>query len=526
MTAASETRPRAYIRVEGVSKAFAGNLVLNKATLSLERGEVHALLGANGSGKSTLIKVLTGYHTPEPGAQAWVGGVASKFTRHGLSPESGAPFIMRTLHQDLGLIGHLSVADNTGMVTGYAHGRAGRIRWREQENRTKDLLSIVGQTDIDVRKPVGLCDPLERTQVALARALAGWDTAEGLLILDEPTATLPEDQVQRLFEIIRSISDRGISVLYVSHRLGEIFAVAHRVTALREGEVVGTSDVGSLDRKSIVDLMMGSASAVADHRSDEAAVTEQQSVAMSVTGLGSRTVHDLSFTLHAGEALGFAGLVGSGLQELPYLLTGALRAETGTISVGAISHPIRQMSSLRAKLMGIGMVPADRKREGLIPTRPISENIGLPRVRSFQLRGWLRPKREVAFAEGWIRKLAIVPAGADRESGLLSGGNQQKVVLAKWLGVSDAVLILADPTAGVDIVAKERIYEELLTQREAGLPLLVCSTDITDLVRTCSRVIALDGGRAVAEFHGPAVTEENILRHILHSSAAAGRAGS
>jgi ribose transport system ATP-binding protein len=217
--------------------------------------------------------------------------------------------------------------------------------------------------------------------------------------------------------------------------------------------------------------------------------------------------------------LGFAGLVGSGLHELPYLLVGATKAEAGTITVGDTTIPARQMSPLRATRLGVGLVPSDRRREALVAGRPVAENIGLPQLGSFQQRGWLRRRREVELGRAWIDKLSIAPADPERDVDVLSGGNQQKVVLGKWLGVATAALVVSEPTAGVDIRAKDLIYRELLEQRRLGLPLVVCSTDITDLVRTCTRVIALSDGEAVAEFEGAELTEDNILRVILHRDA-------
>ena len=499
---------------------------------------MHALLGANGSGKSTLIKIITGYHPPTPGARAWVGSRPARFSRHGLIPETGPALITRAVHQDLGLIGRFSAVDNTAMVTGYAGSKVlGRISWRTQVKDTRQLLRFVGLDHLDVHKPVEDCEPLERTQVALARALANWSATGGLLILDEPTASLPDDQVQRLFTIIRSLRARGITILYVSHRLSEVFDVADQVTVLRGGAVVGSAPVAGLTRQGVVDMIMGPA-AVLRPAPDASAgpsgqLTGGQSArrgstapaAMIVTGLRSAKIRGLGFRLEPGEALGFAGLVGSGLQELPYVLVGAAPATGGDIQVGRTVVPARKMSPLRATALGVGLVPGDRLREGLIGSRPVSENITLPQVRQFQRKGRLRRADEREFGQRWVGHLGIHPADPDREIRLLSGGNQQKVLLAKWLGVSSAVLITAEPTAGVDVAAKELIYAELIRQRENGLPLLVCSTDLTDLVRVCTRVIALADGEAVAEFEGDDISEDNVLRAVLHRDAAGQEGG-
>jgi ABC-type sugar transport system ATPase subunit len=517
------TADRPKIRVAGVSKEFAGNRVLNDVSLTLRRGEVHALLGPNGSGKSTLIKVLTGYYAPLPGAQAWVDERPAHFTRQGIGVHSGPSLITRAVHQDLGLVGELSAVDNVALITGYRRGRFGRVAWKQQIERTRELMAMVGDDHGDVRRPVAERDALHRTQVALARALADWDDAEGLLILDEPTATLPDDQVQKLFAIVRRISSRGVTVLYVSHRVSEIFQVADRVTALREGVVVGTEDATGLDREGLVDLMMGRQpppppSTLQTVRDAERVKSSRP--VLSARGLTSGKLAGVSFEVHPREALGFAGLVGSGLEELPYVLVGAKKARAGEITVGETVVPARKMTPSKAIALGIGLVPADRKRDALIPSRSITENITLPQIRKFQRAGRLRRRAESRHAGEWISRLGVIPSDPAKEVGHLSGGNAQKVVLAKWLGVASSVLVTAEPTAGVDVHAKSRIYDELARQRENGLPVIVCSTDLSDLVQTCTRVIALSDGVVVAEFEGADVNEDNMLRVILHSAAA------
>jgi ABC-type sugar transport system ATPase subunit len=541
-----------FIRLANVSKSFDGNEVLHDVGLALHHGEIHALLGANGSGKSTLIKIITGYHAPESGAAAWVGGRAASFSRHGLTPHAGPRLVTRAVHQDLGLIGRFSAVDNTAMVTGYAGSQAlGRISWRRQVRKTRELLELVGLAGLDVHKPVEACEPLERTQIALARALADWTADDGLLILDEPTASLPDDQVHQLFSIVTALRSRGIAILYVSHRLSEVFEIADRVTVLRGGFVVGTRPVAGLTRQALVDLIMGppptepagagrtgpastatrpGTSGAADAQASRTAAPAARNrrtgpagapgtAALTVTGLRSAKLRGVSFELAPGEALGFAGLIGSGLQELPYVLVGAAPAEAGQVAVGGTRLPAAKMTPLRATALGIGLVPGERMREGLIASRPISENISIPQIRRFQRGGRLRRKDELAYAQRWVTDLGVVPADAGHEVRLLSGGNQQKVLLAKWLGVSSAILIAAEPTAGVDIAAKELIYAELARQRAQGLPMIVCSTDLTDLVRVCTRVIALADGVAVAEFAGDDISEDNILRAVLHRDA-------
>ncbi|MTV24927.1 sugar ABC transporter ATP-binding protein [Nitriliruptoraceae bacterium ZYF776] len=508
------------LELRGLSKSFGATAALRGAELTLHRGEVHALLGQNGSGKSTLIKVLTGFHEPDAGLTVRVRGEEAHLTRTGPVPDDGGSALqVRTVHQHLGLVAGLSVLDNVALVLGYRTGFGGRVDWRAQEAVTRELLATVGAGDLDVHAAVEACTPLQRAQIAIARAMHGWEDGEGLLILDEPTATLPAEHVDHLLASIRELRARGVAVLYVSHRLPEVVAIADRVTVLRDGQVVAAQPATGLGHDDLVELMLGSdgAAAVASgaRKAHELADEEHGRPTLAATGLRGRRLRGVDFAVRRGEILGFAGLVGSGQEELPYLLTGAQVATGGVLHVGDDRHDAARMTPRQAVQLGIALVPADRAGEALLPQQDIAENISLPQLRVFQRLGMLRRDRERRHAERWIRDLEVVAPDTAAPVSTLSGGNQQKIVLARLLGITRAALVLAEPTAGVDIGAKTLIYEQLRAQAAAGLPIIVCSTDVLDLASVCTRVLVLADGEVVDELVGDEIDEDALMRAIL-----------
>ena len=510
------------LRIENLSKTFVGQKALDRVSLEIAEGEVHALLGQNGCGKSTLIKVLTGYHQPDQGLKVWLGDKPAHLARGKLVAEDGEQIEIRAVHQDLGLVDRLNAVDNIGLVVGFSATGAGNIGWREQAARTRELLARVGASDLDIWRPLDQCDKLHRTQVAIARVLASWDTERGLVILDEPTASLQAQQVDRLFDVVEDIRASGISVLYVSHRLAEIFRIADRLTVLREGRLVGSRQVAEVDHEGLISMMLGSTDALeadAETVAAEAAVSAtpaaDRPVRLRVEGLRSKELAGLDFSVHEGEILGFAGVVGSGQEELPYLLVGSHRAAAGTLEIGADKHDLTAMSPRRAKRLGLGLVPADRATQALIMQLSVSENITLPTVSDFERGGRLRKRDEDEFAHQWGERLELSPNSPHKIVGTFSGGNQQKVVLGKAMSVGKTALILAEPTAGVDIGAKALIYNYLRREAAAGTVMIVCSSDATDLIEVCTRVIALRNGEIVGELRKEAITEDAITRSIL-----------
>lgn len=513
------------LRIENLSKTFTGQKALDRVSLEIVQGEVHALLGQNGCGKSTLIKVLTGYHQPDPGLKVWLGEKEARLGHGKLIAEDGEQIEIRAVHQDLGLVDRLNAVDNIGLVIGFSSATGGNIGWREQAHRTRELLARVGAADLDIWRPLDQCDKLHRTQVAIARVLASWETDSGLVVLDEPTASLQAREVDRLFDVVEEIRRSGISVLYVSHRLAEIFRIADRLTVLREGRLIGTREVAAVDHDGLISMMLGSTDAleadvetVAAEAAVSATPASERPVRLQVEGLTSRELAGLSFSVHEGEILGFAGVVGSGQEELPYLMVGSHKAAAGTLRIGEDEHDLSQMSPRRAKRLGLGLVPADRATQALIMQLSVSENITLPTVSSFERGARLRRRDEEEFSHRWGERLELSPNNPRMLVSLFSGGNQQKVVLGKAMSVGKTALILAEPTAGVDIGAKALIYNYLRREAAAGTVMIVCSSDVTDLTEVCTRVIALRNGQIVGDLHGEEITEDAITRSILAPS--------
>ncbi|MBY4576008.1 hypothetical protein ACN94_20905 [Gordonia paraffinivorans] len=507
------------VSVRSVSKTFPGQKALDEMSIDLRSGEVHALLGQNGSGKSTLIKVLTGYYQADDGAEVEVRGRPGHFTRQGPASDDGEHITIRAVHQHLGLVGGLSVMDNVALITGYRTRGWGAIDWRAQERFTRELLARAGLEEIDVHTTVDDITPLERTQVAIARAMAGWDRdSDGILILDEPTATLPAEQSENLFQVVRDLRARGVGIIYVSHRLDEIVELADVVTVLRDGRRVSTSSMAGVGHAQLVDLMLGTAQAAVTRTStsrDRVHEKNTGEVVVEVSGFSGGTVRELDFEVRAGEVLGFAGLVGSGCEDLPYLLAGAKKAESGRLRVRTDIVEAKGLTPRRAAELGLGLVPADRGREAVVPQFDIAQNISLPRLGEFQRTGWLREGQERSEAQQWVDRMTLVPGDVRMAVTDLSGGNQQKAILARWLAVARNLLILAEPTAGVDIGAKALIYELLRAEARNGLAIVVCSTDYMDLEQICDRIIVLESGRMADSLVGQDITEDSIAHAVL-----------
>jgi ribose transport system ATP-binding protein len=491
------------LRIEHLSKTFPGTRALIDAALEIRDGEVHALVGQNGSGKSTLIKTLAGYHTPDPGALAELAG--EPFALGHTVPDG-----LRFVHQDLGLVLELNAMDNLALRGGFISGAAGRVRWREQEEETYRVLERF-QVDLDIHRPLAEATPVQRTVVAIAGAMQGWHGGSGVLVLDEPTALLPHDEVERLLEMVREVQRGGTSVLYVSHRLDEIFEIADRVTVLRAGKVVATLPVDEVDQRSLAQLMVGE-EVDPDYRAPVAARPDSP-VVMELRDVHGRWLKGLDLDAHQGEILGIAGLAGAGVHELPYLLAGYPRYP----ATGSIRLPRRNSEWLDvadARELDIPLVPADRARDAIVPEFGVGENLTLSVLNRLTTRGRLRRRQEADLVEQWTSKLGIVTAGPEALISTLSGGNQQKVVVARCLARDPELLVLSEPTAGVDIGTRVAIYELIAGLSSDGLTVIVSSSDLGDLLAICTRVVVLRNGRVAAELDGAGLTQHALVNVI------------
>jgi ribose transport system ATP-binding protein len=477
--------------VVGLSKRYGPTLVLDRVSLTAEPGAIHALVGGNGSGKSTLIKTLAGVHRGEPGGQIEVGaqGVAADRITPSWARAAGLSFV----HQDLGLFDVMTVAENlvTGRPYPRRHGRIAWARMRRDAQATLDRLGIA----VDAGSPLGELRPAERTLVAIARALRGREELHsGVLVLDEPTARLPEADVEPLLAALRRYAANGQTIVYVSHRLEEVLAVSDRVTALRDGKVVATEDTSSLDETNLARVIVGHAVASAP----QSTVTCETSATpvLALRRVSSGPLREISLSLCPGEVLGVAGLVGAGRTTLLEAIYGARPVHAGTILLDG--EPLR--GSIRASIRrGLSYVPEDRAADGAFLPLGIPENLSAARPGRHRHGAWFGHKRERASAAAAIRSFGIKAPSATAPLTMLSGGNQQKVVVARWLGLSPRVLLLDEPTQGVDVGARADIHAHIRAAVGAGGAAIVVSSDIDELLELTDRVVVLTAGRIVAE---------------------------
>jgi len=502
------------VEITGFSKTFPGQVALLDFQLALRAGEIHALVGENGSGKSTLIKCLSGYHTPDDGAGLRVRGVEVTVP---YPAKTAADHGLLFVHQDFGIVSSLTVMENMALGNGFATRRAGQIDWKQQGSRTRAALSRLGRDDISPAAEASTLSSSSQAAVAIARTLDGAREGASLIVLDEPTAALPEAEVSALFDVVRRLADTGVAVLFVSHRLKEVFELCHRVTVLRDAKRVGTYDVASLTERELVQRIVGRDLAalypdsVAEARAD---------VALAVRGLSGKRLRDAAFDAHRGEILGIAGLQGSGRSELMRLLFGAQARSAGTVTVkGQEVHLRSAGEGIRA---GIALVPENRIEHGVLARMTMAENLSLPTVSRYWRGGRLRRGDERARIMEMIREFNVQPPEPDRLMGRFSGGNQQKGILAKWIETDPTVLLLDEPVQGVDVGSKREIYqliERLVETR--GTTVVMTSSDFEDLHAVCHRVLVLREGRIAAELTGANKTVENMIEHAYLAAEAA-----
>lgn len=496
------------LAVSRLTKSFSGTVALSSFDLEVSPGEVHALVGENGSGKSTFIKILAGYHRPDPGGEVRIDGTRLPPGAADTAHAMGCRFV----HQDLGLVLDLSIVDNLFLNRGFS-STFGTIRGGDTRRRASVLLARVG-LDVDPRTAVRELSPAQRTGVAVARALEGHaDHQVKLLVLDEPTATLPDHEVGQLLAIIRRVAADGIGVLYVSHRLDEIFQIADNVTVLRDGRKVTTVAVSSLDKRALIRLLVGDE--LDETRAASASAARGGGdVILTVRDLQGPALASVSIEARRGDIIGFAGITGSGREALLGSIFGAHPRMAGTVQVA--DRPIRAYDPRAAIASGMAYLPPDRRVSGGVMSLSARENLTMSNVSSFWKPPLLRRGLERREVRSWFERLSVRPAKAT-EAPLenFSGGNQQKVLFAKWLRLAPQVLLLDEPTQGVDVGAKADLHRHLLEAASGGAAVLVSSSDVEELVALCPRVMVMRSGRIVADLHGDAVTAARISRASL-----------
>ncbi len=499
----------AALEIRSLSKTFPGGRGLLDLDLEIRPGTVHALLGQNGSGKSTLIKVLAGVYQADPGATAFVRQEPFELGSAVAAQAKGIRFI----HQDLGLVPSLEVADNLRL------GRRYSSRWwlsDRKERRVAGALLRKFGIDVDTSIPLGELSPAQQTMVAIARALSDRDQFGRLIVLDEPTAALQREEVTYLFELIRRLRDTGNSVLYVTHRLEEVFEIADEVTVLRDGHRVTSRPVEGLDHSALVKLIIG--------RTLEEFYPESpkpgSDVVLQVRDITGPTVDRVSFDVYKGEILGIAGLLGSGYEELLFLVAGGQPRENGSVAVGGRAIP---PADPRAAIrIGLTFAPADRKRLSAIPAWSLRENITLPALAPLK-NLWLSDRTESKDAASWLDRVKVTFAPSTLFA-TLSGGNQQRVVLARWLRANAAVMLLQEPTNGVDTGAKQAIYSALDEALLSGASVVISSSDAEELCAICDRVLVLTAGRVGTVLEGPSLTVDRLLAACMRQTPLKGSA--
>jgi len=496
------------LSVRNLSKTFPGQRALADVRLDVFAGEIVAVVGQNGSGKSTLVKILAGIHEPDAGAEITVRRADGTEVRgHAATGE------VHVIHQDLGLISLLDTVENLGLGHGVGRQLILPVHGKAERSRARQLITRFGAA-FDVTVPVGNLSPAERTIVAIARALDGWARPDQVLLLDEPTAALPDNESKRLFTAIRRLAADGAGVVFISHRLGEVLDLADRVVALRGGRVVADVQSSGLDRNALIRLITGRDAPRAQARTAPAPGGEQ---VLTVRGLAGTGVRSVDLDVRAGEITGLCGLLGSGRERVCGMIFGAVARE-GEVRVRSTVLPPGSPGAAIAN--GLGFVPSDRQAHGVIMSMRVDENLTLPNLKTLRSKiGSLSASAERREAAHWIGRVQLDPPLPQRDLEQLSGGNQQKVVLAKWLRNQPCVLLLDEPTQGVDVGATSAIYDLIRVAAAGGAAVLVSSSDAAELAALCDRVIVLYDGAVAAQLKPPVLTEARLVRESQRPSA-------
>lgn len=472
--------PAPLLELRQLVKNYGGVRALRGVDFELQAGEVHALLGENGAGKSTLIKAVTGAHQPSGGTIAIAGEAVTDLT-----PATARALGIACIYQQPALFPDLSVAENIALRLESAQAGA-RIDWSARRTRAAELLARIG-ADISPEAEVRSLSMPEQQLVEIACALG---SGARIVIMDEPTASLTQKEQHLLFAVVRDLRKSGVGVIYISHRLEEIFALANRVTVLRDGQSVGTHAVGGIDEAGLIRLMVGREVA----QIYPPAESRPGQVVLSLKGVGCRAsgVKDVSFDVRAGEIFGLGGLVGAGRTELARILFGITPGDAGEIILNGERVNLR--SPQDAVAQGIAYVPEDRRRHGVVLELPIAHNMSMAIHRRLFPGSWLRFGAERALALDFIRDLAVKCAGPEAPGGSLSGGNQQKVSLARWLATKPRLLILDEPTQGVDVGAKSEIHKIVRRLAKEGLAVILISSDLPEVIGMSDRIGVMGGG--------------------------------
>jgi ABC-type sugar transport system ATPase subunit len=494
-----------FIEFQNISKSFGGVLALNDVSLVIQKGQCHALMGENGAGKSTLGKVIAGIHRPDVG-QVAIDGKPVRLS----SPSDAARAGIGMVHQELAFCPDLSVAENLSL--GRYPTRGGFISRRRMEDRARELLRQVGEQGLDVCRPMRELSTAQEQVVQIAAAIG---TGARILVFDEPTSSLSEREARQLFGLIEQLKKQGVTMIYVSHRMPEVFRLCDAISVLRDGKYVGTlvkpeglSQWPPETQDRVVQMMIGRP--VSEYLTQHTEGGRGEPL-LEVKGLSSPgKFEDISFHVRPGEIVGFAGLVGAGRSEVARAIFGLDGRATGEVRIDG--KPLELGNIHESMRRGVGLVPEDRKRQGLVLMMGGRQNISLSLLRRLSRAGMLRHGEEKRIALGYFDRLRVKAASIDAPVSSMSGGNQQKVVIAKWLARGGRVLIVDEPTRGVDIGAKAAIHKLLDELASSGVAVVVISSDLPEVLAISSRLMVMREGRIVGELSRAEATQENVMR--------------
>jgi galactofuranose transport system ATP-binding protein len=500
------------LQITGLHKRFMGVQALQDVSLRLFAGEVHALMGQNGAGKSTLIKVLTGVHPADQGDMRLAGHSIAPRT-----PPEAQRLGISTVYQEVNLCPNLSVAENIYAGRYPRRGAAGawRIDWPRMHAQAEALLTKLN-LDIDVTRLLSSHSVAVQQMVAIARALS---TQSQVLILDEPTSSLDDDEVQRLFTVLRQLRAEGLAILFVTHFLVQVYAISDRLTVLRNGTLVGEYLAAELSQRALVSAMVGREfdAGLAPTHAASTALDRQAPPVLQTRGLGRRNhLQPIDLQLHAGEVMGVGGLLGSGRTELARLLFGLDRADAGEMTLSG--HLVQLQNPTQAIRHGIALCPEDRKAEAIVAELSLRENIALALQSRLGLWRFMGPHKQADIAQRFIAMLGIKTADIDTPIGQLSGGNQQKAILARWLATEPRLLILDEPTRGIDVAAKQEIMNHIVALARGGMAVLFISSEMDEVVRVSDRITVLRDRRKLGEL--PAGSNESAVYRLIAASPA------
>ena len=487
------------LELKNISKTFPGVKALDNVELEIKKGEVHALIGENGAGKSTLIKILAGVYNPDPGALFFFEGKEAKIVKPLDATKKGISII----YQDLSLFPNLSVAENIYIGRDSDKKPWTKVKWKELKKIAKKALKEL-DVEIDLNAPVEQLSIAQQQMVEIARALA-FDSK--LIVMDEPTSSLSTGEVEKLFKVIGELKRQGISIIFISHKLKELFKVADRFTILRDGKFVGSYNADDMNEPKLIQLMVGRN---VTYEKNQATINSGETI-FNVTQLSKRgNFQDISFNLNKGEVLGITGLVGSGRTELAQAIFGINPLDYGTLELYGKEIIVR--NSADAVKQGLAYIPEARQTQGLILEQSVINNISLPIIRKIKNKvRLLDRKQEVNLAEKYIKVLDIRPALPNLDAGNLSGGNQQKIVIAKWLSTKPKVIIFDEPTNGIDIGAKTEIHKLIRKLANDGIGVIMISSELPEILAVTDRILIMRRGRIVGEINTPDATQENIM---------------